>query len=242
MWARRHRPHLARRVATASAAVPALSSEDVRQRFVQYFTDRQHVHVPRSSLVPLGDPSLLFTNAGTSRRCAATRPPPSQGTSPIVRRRPSGPSRVRPGMVQFKDYFLGAPAPFDAAVSVQRCMRAGGKHNDLDHVGYTPRHHTYFEMLGNFSFGRYFKEQAIDYGWEFLTRELRLPSERLRVTYVSAASPCRGRGPAGAIPWSDPCWARFLWQSACCDQMRAANPRAGGARDGLCPRTQCSAR
>ena len=95
------------------------------------------------------------------------------------------------GMVQFKDYFDGSrPAPFPTAVSVQNCMRAGGKHNDLDNVGFTPRHHTFFEMLGNFSFGDYFKEQAIKYAWEFLTVELRLPADRLRVSYVFCYIDC----------------------------------------------------
>ncbi len=87
------------------------------------------------------------------------------------------------GMVQFKDVFLGADVrPYRRATSVQRCMRAGGKHNDLENVGYTARHHTFFEMLGNFSFGDYFKADAIRYAWEYLTVELGLPPERLWVT------------------------------------------------------------
>ena len=87
------------------------------------------------------------------------------------------------GMVQFKDVFLGAEKrDYDRAVSSQRCVRAGGKHNDLENVGYTARHHTFFEMLGNFSFGDYFKEQAISLAWEFLTEVLKLPKERLWVT------------------------------------------------------------
>ncbi|WP_058023177.1 alanine--tRNA ligase [Pseudohongiella spirulinae] len=87
------------------------------------------------------------------------------------------------GMVQFKDLFLGSEVrSYQRAVSSQRCVRAGGKHNDLENVGYTARHHTFFEMLGNFSFGDYFKEDAISYAWEFLTEVLRLPKDKLWVT------------------------------------------------------------
>lgn len=87
------------------------------------------------------------------------------------------------GMVQFKDLFLGLETrSYQRAVTSQRCVRAGGKHNDLENVGYTARHHTFFEMLGNFSFGDYFKREAIKFAWEFLTQVLRLPEERLWVT------------------------------------------------------------
>ena len=87
------------------------------------------------------------------------------------------------GMNQFKDVFLGEDKrSYSRATSSQRCVRAGGKHNDLDNVGYTARHHTFFEMLGNFSFGDYFKEDAINFAWNFLTQELKLPKERLCVT------------------------------------------------------------
>ena len=87
------------------------------------------------------------------------------------------------GMVQFKDVFLGTENRDSLrAVSSQRCVRAGGKHNDLENVGYTARHHTFFEMLGNFSFGDYFKKDAICYAWEFLTEVLKLPPERMWIT------------------------------------------------------------
>ncbi len=87
------------------------------------------------------------------------------------------------GMVQFKDAFaLRENRGYSRAVSCQRCIRAGGKHNDLDNVGYTTRHHTFFEMLGNFSFGDYFKEDAIAFAWEFLIDVVKLPADRLWVT------------------------------------------------------------
>ena len=90
---------------------------------------------------------------------------------------------VNSGMVPFKDIFTGATkSSFNRAVSCQRCVRAGGKHNDLDNVGYTARHHTFFEMLGNFSFGDYFKSEAIRFAWNFLTEEIELPKERLWVS------------------------------------------------------------
>lgn len=127
-----------------------ISSQQIRQKFLEYFQGKNHTLVSSSSLVPGQDPSLLFTNAG---------------------------------MVQFKDVFLGIEKrSYTRAASVQRCVRAGGKHNDLENVGYTARHHTFFEMMGNFSFGDYFKRDAIRFAWEFLTQELKLPPERLWVT------------------------------------------------------------
>ena len=106
------------------------------------------------------------------------------------------------GMVQFKDTFLGRdPRPYQRAVSVQRCLRAGGKHNDLDNVGFTDRHHTLFEMLGNFSFGDYFKQDAVRWGWEFLTQDLGIPAEKLVVSVFS--------GEAESVPADDEAYA--LW-------------------------------
>ena len=121
----------------------------VRQSFLNYFKNKNHKILPSSGLVPKGDDSLLFTNAG---------------------------------MVQFKDTFLGLDNRDYSATTSQKCLRVGGKHNDLENVGFTTRHQTFFEMLGNFSFGEYFKEKAIEYAWEFLTEELKLPQDRLWVT------------------------------------------------------------
>ncbi len=127
-----------------------ITTAQVRQQFLDYYSAKNHTVVSSSSLVPNNDPTLLFVNAG---------------------------------MVQFKDVFLGQEKrAYTRATTSQRCVRAGGKHNDLENVGYTARHHTFFEMLGNFSFGDYFKEQAIKDAWEFLTVTLKLPEEKLWVT------------------------------------------------------------
>ena len=90
---------------------------------------------------------------------------------------------VNAGMVQFKKVFLGSEkSPFNRAVTCQKCMRAGGKHSDLENVGHTARHHTFFEMLGNFSFGDYFKKDAILFAWDLLTGQFKLPKEKLYVS------------------------------------------------------------
>ncbi len=127
-----------------------ITGSSLRERFLEYFTARDHFRAKSAPLVPQGDDTLLFNNAG---------------------------------MVQFKDVFTGKETrPYTRATSSQKCVRAGGKHNDLENVGRTARHHTFFEMLGNFSFGDYFKEEACKFAWEFLTKELGMDESRLTVT------------------------------------------------------------
>ena len=127
-----------------------LTTNQIREQFLKYFEKNRHRRVSSSSLVPAGDPTLLFTNAG---------------------------------MNQFKDVFLGRePRDYNRATTSQKCVRAGGKHNDLENVGRTARHHTFFEMLGNFSFGDYFKEDAIKFAWELIVDEWGLEVDRLWFT------------------------------------------------------------
>ena len=129
---------------------PTLTEKEIRNKFLDFFASKDHQIVPSSSLVPLDDPTLLFTNAG---------------------------------MNQFKEIFLGNEKQnYIRATSSQRCVRAGGKHNDLENVGYTARHLTFFEMLGNFSFGDYFKKEAITFAWELLTEVYKIPTQKLLVT------------------------------------------------------------
>ena len=100
---------------------------------------------------------------------------------------------VNAGMVPFKNVFTGAETPpGPRATSSQKCVRAGGKHNDLDNVGYTARHHTFFEMLGNFSFGDYFKERAIELAWTLLTKDFALPKDKLLVTVYASDDEAHG--------------------------------------------------
>ncbi len=105
------------------------------------------------------------------------------GSSPLVPRNDPTLMFANSGMVQFKNLFTGVETrDYSRAATAQKCVRAGGKHNDLDNVGYTARHHTFFEMLGNFSFGDYFKDSAIPFAWDLLTREFGIPKDRLLVT------------------------------------------------------------
>src|SRR5579862_5712581 len=134
-----------------------LTGHEIRRTFLDFFAASGHRIVRSSSLVPVGDPTLLFTNAG---------------------------------MNQFKDVFLGLEQrDYKRATSAQKCVRAGGKHNDLENVGFTNRHHTFFEMLGNFSFGDYFKKDAIAFAWELITSKdyFALPIENLYFTVFGGA-------------------------------------------------------
>ena len=133
------------------------SGNEIRATFLRFFEEPGHRVVRSSSLVPLNDPTLLFTNAG---------------------------------MNQFKDVFLGLEQrDYNRATSCQKCVRAGGKHNDLENVGFTNRHHTFFEMLGNFSFGDYFKKEAIAYAWELVTSPqwYAMPLDKLHFTVFGGA-------------------------------------------------------
>ena len=127
-----------------------MDANKIRETFLQFFSQKQHVIVPSAPMVVKNDPTLMFTNAG---------------------------------MNQFKDIFLGnAPAQFKRVADSQKCLRVSGKHNDLEEVGHDTYHHTMFEMLGNWSFGDYFKKEAVEWAWELLTEVFGLPKDRFYVT------------------------------------------------------------
>ncbi|AAZ11634.1 alanyl-tRNA synthetase, putative [Trypanosoma equiperdum] len=163
----------------------------VRQEFVSFFEQRGHTFVPSSAVVPHNDPTLLFTNAG---------------------------------MNQFKNLFLGTADPntdfgrLTRAVNSQLCIRAGGKHNDLDDVGRDTYHHTFFEMLGSWSFGDYFKREAILWSWELLTEVYKLPKDRLYATYFEG-------DPANGIEADEE--SKQLWLQL----LPASRVIAGNAKD-----------
>lgn len=127
-----------------------MTSDEIRASFLEYFRKQGHTVVPSASLIPAGDETLLFTNAG---------------------------------MNQFKEVFLGmGQREYTRAVDTQKCLRVSGKHNDLEEVGYSPSHHTFFEMLGNWSFGDYYKQEAIAFAWELVTELWQIPQELLWAT------------------------------------------------------------
>ena len=148
-----------------------LTGNEIRQTFIDFFTEHGHTFVPSMSLVPGGDATLLFTNSG---------------------------------MVQFKDVFLGTDKrPYKRAVNSQKCMRVAGKHNDLDDVGRDDTHHTFFEMLGNWSFGDYYKKEAITWSWQLLTDVWGLPKDKLYATCFEDEKGSIPRDDEAADAWKE---------------------------------------
>jgi len=165
-----------------------MTSDEIRRQFLDFFRSKRHEIVPSSPVVPLDDPTLMFTNAG---------------------------------MNQFKDVFLGAGSrPYSRAADTQKCIRAGGKHNDLDDVGQDTYHHTFFEMLGNWSFGDYFKKEAIQWAWELLTEVWGIDKARLHATYF------QGDQAEGLEPDSE---AADLWRSV--TDIDPSHIHPGGKKD-----------
>ena len=157
-----------------------MTGNEVRDSFLQFFAARDHHVVPSASLIPGGDPTLLFTNAG---------------------------------MVPFKNIFLGRERPSHArVVDSQKCLRVSGKHNDLEEVGRDTYHHTFFEMLGNWSFGDYYKKEAIAWAWELLTDVWKLPKPALWATVYTTDDE--------ADDWWRSYWMKTRFQSS----MKRAQP------------------
>ncbi len=165
----------------------SLTGAEIRQSYIDFFKTKGHTFVRSASLVPGGDQTLLFTNAG---------------------------------MVQFKDVFLGTDKrPYTRAVNSQKCLRVAGKHNDLEEVGRDDLHHTFFEMLGNWSFGDYYKREAIEWAWELLTKVWEIPADKLWATYFLDDK--------GDIPGDDEARENWLNQEG----MIASHILPGGRKD-----------
>jgi alanyl-tRNA synthetase len=154
------------------------TSNAIRSEFLSYFERNGHKILASDSLIPSNDSSLLFTNAGAYPTSFPADPIHRDGTIQGV----FSWNLQTPRQVKLCNHIDCFAAGFEQITTCQKCIRVKGKHDDLENVGRTARHHTFFEMLGNFSFGKYGKEEAIKFAWEFLTATLALPRNRLRVT------------------------------------------------------------